>query len=100
MFFVCLEGWFFERVIKNIMHVYCKLNFVVKILFDIRQCTKMRTDLSNAIVYPQNLVENGEHCSERRKLHSCDRNVKFLNLTFSNVCNLKARLSIHILSEE
>ena len=30
MFFVCVEGWFFKRVIKNIMHVYCKLNFVVK----------------------------------------------------------------------
>ena len=30
MFFVCLEGWFFERVIKNVMQVYCKMNFVVK----------------------------------------------------------------------
>ena len=45
MFFVCLEGWFFERVIKNIIPVYCKLNFVVKALFNIRQCAKMCTDM-------------------------------------------------------
>ena len=78
VFFVCLEGWFFESVIKNIMPAYCKLNFVVKLQFNIRQCTKMCINLSNIAAYPQNLIENGEHCSECRKLYSFGRYEKFL----------------------
>ena len=91
MFFVCLEGWFFERVIRN-MPVYCKPNFAVKILFNIRQCAKIFINLSNVAVYPQNLIENGEHCSERRKLHLFDHNEKFLKLNLFQCLELESQI--------